>query len=125
MEAEAEPELPNDSRRHRGEMRSVWREVGLSGLEPLTSALSGRFRPPEHAKRRQRVAVNSRPDKAQRGNSGTRCQSTSGTDLRRRESRTRPELIMMHVDGATHHLPWPHVRLGRSEDPPLGWVAHS
>jgi hypothetical protein len=21
-----------------------------------------------------------------------------------------PELIMMHVDGATHHLPWPHVR---------------
>jgi ABC-2 type transport system permease protein len=42
------------------------RWVGLSGLEPLTSALSGRLRPPEHAKRRQRVAVNSRPDKAQR-----------------------------------------------------------
>jgi hypothetical protein len=40
--------------------------VGLSGLEPLTSALSGRFRTPEDAKRRQRVAVNSRPDKAQR-----------------------------------------------------------
>jgi hypothetical protein len=36
--------------------------VGLSGLEPLTSALSGRFRTPEDAKRRQRVAVNSRPD---------------------------------------------------------------
>jgi len=33
--------------------------VGLSGLEPLTSALSGRFRTPGHAKRRQRVAVNS------------------------------------------------------------------
>ena len=42
------------------------RRVGLSGLEPLTSALSGRFGPPEHAKRRRRVAVNSRPDKAQR-----------------------------------------------------------
>jgi hypothetical protein len=42
------------------------RWVGLSGLEPLTSALSGRFRPPEHANRRQRVAVNSRADKAQR-----------------------------------------------------------
>ena len=40
--------------------------VGLSGLEPLTSALSGRFRPPDHANRRQRVAVNSPPDKAQR-----------------------------------------------------------
>ena len=68
------------------------RWVGLSGLEPLTSALSGRFRPPEHAKRRQRVAVNSRPDKAQRRNSGTRCQSTSGTGLRRRESPTPPRV---------------------------------
>jgi hypothetical protein len=31
-----------------------------------------------------------------------------------------PELIMMHVGGAIHHLPWPHVRWGRSEDQPLG-----
>ena len=35
---------------------------------------------------------------------------TSCKGLRRRESRTPPELIMIHVNGATHHLPWPHVR---------------
>jgi hypothetical protein len=68
------------------------RLVGLSGLEPLTSALSGRFRTPGHAKRRPPVAVNSRPDKAQRSHSGTRCQSTCGTGFRRRESRTPPEV---------------------------------
>ena len=38
-----------------------------------TSALSGRFRTPGHAKRRPPVAVNSPPDKAQRSDSGTRC----------------------------------------------------
>jgi hypothetical protein len=90
--------------------------VGLSGLEPLTSALSGRFRPPEHARKRQRVAVNSRSDKAQRRSSGTRCHSTSGTGLRRRESRTRPRVDHDARRWRGLIIPWPHVRLGRSED---------
>jgi hypothetical protein len=71
--------------------------VGLSGLEPLTSALSGRFKTPGHAKRRPPVRVNSPLDKAQRSDSGTRCQSTSGAGFHRRESRTPPKLMIAHV----------------------------